>query len=244
MIGIVGGIGSYAGIDLIRKIYDLSPAQNDQEHLPINMLSIPYQVVDRTAFLLGEIEENPGFAIAEIINKLATNGCQLIGIPCNTAHAKPIFEVIEQNTPNELSILHMIEEVGKYLLQNFSGIKKIGLLATNGTITSRVYNHTLASIGVKVIQPSPDIQKNLVHPAVYDPIYGIKAQSNPVQAKARANLLEGAAYLKNQGIEALILGCTEIPLAIKEPHLWNIPVIDATEVLAQALIKHSLPFNK
>ena len=87
MIGIVGGIGSYAGIDLIRKVYDLSEATTDQEHLPVSMLSAPHKVVDRTGFLIGDTSTNPGIAIANIINTLVSNGATVIGIPCNTAHA-------------------------------------------------------------------------------------------------------------------------------------------------------------
>ena len=70
MIGIVGGIGSYAGIDLIRKIYDLTDAACDQEHLPVSMLSAPHKIIDRTKYLIGATQINPGIAISEIIDTL------------------------------------------------------------------------------------------------------------------------------------------------------------------------------
>ena len=116
MIGVVGGIGSYAGIDLIRKIYDNTNANSDQEHLPISMLSIPYKVLDRTEYLQGKIKENPGNAIAEIITKLSLTGAEIVGIPCNTAHAPQIFNVIKNKVPKQCKLLHLIEEVGKYLM--------------------------------------------------------------------------------------------------------------------------------
>jgi len=52
MIGIVGGVGSYAGIDLIKKVYDLTEASSDQDHLPVSMLSVPHKIIDRTKYLL------------------------------------------------------------------------------------------------------------------------------------------------------------------------------------------------
>ena len=68
--------------------------EKDQDHLPVAMLSIPEKVLDRTEFLLGKVNENPGLAIAEIANKLAETGAEIVGIPCNTAHSPEIFDAI------------------------------------------------------------------------------------------------------------------------------------------------------
>ena len=239
MIGIVGGVGSYAGIDLIKKIYDNTEARSDQEHLPVSMLSAPHKVKDRTKYLVGEIKENPGIAIAEIITTLSKHGAKIVGIPCNTAHAPRIFEVIKQNTPNQCKLVHLIEEVGKYITENYPAIKKVGVLSTNGTFLANVYPSILTNFGIEAIHPSEEIQKMFVHPAIYAQEYGIKAFSNPVTKKARKDLLMAASYLSRKGVEAIVLGCTEIPLAIHELQIETSMVIDATEVLAKALIRES-----
>ncbi len=239
MIGIVGGVGSYAGIDLIKKIYDNTPARSDQDHLPVSMLSAPHKVKDRTKYLIGEVKENPGLAIAEIITTLSKHGAEVIGIPCNTAHTPTIFDVIKKNTPNEIQLVHLIEEVGKYIKKRHPKIKKVGVLSTNGTFIANVYPSILAKFEIEAIHPSEEIQKMFVHPAIYAQEYGIKAFSNPVKDKARKDLLMAASYLSRKGSEAIVLGCTEIPLAITEILIEESLVIDATEVLAKALIREA-----
>ena len=70
MIGVVGGMGPYAGLDLIKKIFDLTKADQDQDHVPLAMISVPHKIEDRTKFLEGQNEKNPGIEIARIVNQL------------------------------------------------------------------------------------------------------------------------------------------------------------------------------
>jgi aspartate racemase len=239
MVGIVGGVGSYAGIDLIKKIYDSTEATSDQDHLPVMMLSAPHKILDRTRYLLGEINENPGFAIAEVISVLCHNGAKIIGIPCNTAHSPRIFDEIRRMVPRDCMLLHMVEEVGDHIVNYYPGLKRVGVLCTNGTYHSNVYGEILSRFGIDVIYPPVDIQYAFVHRAIYDPRYGIKAKSNPVTTRAKEELMMAALYLSEVGAEVIVLGCTEIPLAIQESNIGTASVIDATSVLAQALIRES-----
>ena len=112
MIGIVGGVGPYAGLDLVKKVFDNTFARSDQDHLDVVMLSMPGSIVDRTEYLEGRVEENPGLAIAGILKRLEDTGATHAGIPCNTAHAPGIFSVIERELKtmgSSISLLHMIE---------------------------------------------------------------------------------------------------------------------------------------
>lgn len=83
LIGIVGGVGPYAGVDLYRKILEQTKACKDQEHLPIAMLSLPGEICDRTAFILGETDINPAYAIVDILKKLEGVGAEVAAIACN-----------------------------------------------------------------------------------------------------------------------------------------------------------------
>ncbi|MCJ7713906.1 aspartate/glutamate racemase family protein, partial [Candidatus Bathyarchaeota archaeon] len=85
------------------------------------------------------------------------------------------------------------------------------------------------------------MQESLIHPAIYHPSYGIKTVSNPIHPQARENLIKGISFLKEEGAQAVILGCTEIPLAITEKKINDILLIDPTTVLARALIRFSNP---
>lgn len=236
VIGIVGGVGPYAGLDLSRKIFDQTRATSDQEHLPVAMLSEPERIEDRTAFLLGQTSENPAIAIAEIIGQLHACGATVVGIPCNTAHARPIFDEIRRRIPAEVTLIHMIDEVGRYIRATYPDYEKIGMLGTTGTRLAGVYPDTLTTYGLRTLQVSEETQQQLIHPAIYDPDYGIKARSYPVSARAQAQLRAGLDELVQQGAQAIILGCTEIPLAVTEPTYHGVPLIDATKILARALI--------
>ena len=95
MIGIVGGIGPYAAVDLIKKVYDNTVATCDQEHLDTVLLSMSSKIEDRTEYLIGKVKINPAYAIAEVLLKLQDVGVTVAGIPCNTAHSSKIFSVIQ-----------------------------------------------------------------------------------------------------------------------------------------------------
>jgi len=239
MIGVVGGVGSYAGVDLIRKIYDHTDAVSDQEHLPVSMLSVPRSIVDRTEFILGRSTVNPGVAIAEVITTLSSMGAEVIGIPCNTAHVSIIYDVIAAHKDSSCTLIHMVEEVAAYVKKSHSSISKVGILGTTGTVIGDVYSDIFSKYGIEIIYPSEDIQNLFVHPAIYDLAYGIKSCTNPVTTKAKNDLAMAASFLSRKGAEAIVLACTEIPLALTEKALEGICLIDATTILAKALIRES-----
>ena len=241
MIGVIGGMGPHAGIDLVQKIFNQTKAASDQDHLPIAMLSIPHSISDRTEFLLGKSDVNPASAISEVIGTLSKIGACIIGMPCNTAHAKPIFNEIIERIPKEVKLVHMINEVSKFIKNKYPSVYNVGILSATGTFISLVYPNSLSQHGLNGIQVSEAIQENHISPAIYSKIHGIKAQSNPVTVQAKKDLHLGIEYLVSKGVEAIILGCTEIPLAIKDNQIKGVPLIDATGVLARALILESSP---
>ena len=244
MIGIVGGVGPYAGLDLLRKLFDNTLANSDQEHLDTVLLSLPAGIIDRTEYLLGKVKENPAFAIAEVLLELERTGAKVAGIPCNTAHAEGIFGIIQdqlQRAGSSIKVLHMINETVSFIVSTFPDITRVGVLSTTGTYLSGVYNKALKSNDFEVLLPTMEIQEAIIHPAIYDPVYGIKTVTNQVHPMARENLLKGFSYLKKQGAQAVILGCTEIPIAIPEPEVEDMVTIDPTSVLARALIYRTYP---
>lgn len=236
-IGIVGGMGTYASIDLLSKIADNTDAGTDQEHLSVFMISEPQLILDRTEYLLGNINENPGYAIAKIAERLAGMGASLIGLPCNTAHVPEIVDIVNTSLPSGCKLVNMIEEVGKFIRGNYGHVSKVGVLATNGTYRSRVYNFYLQKESISVLYPDEESQFSKVHPSIYDPEYGIKAQSKNISDRSISDLMEVVQELIARGAEALVLGCTEIPLAIREDNIDGIPIIDASDVLAKALVR-------
>lgn len=238
MIGIVGGVGPYAGIDLLKKIFDNTDSQTDQDHLDTILLTLPSQIADRTEYLIGKVRTNPGFQITDVLLKLEQAGATVAGIPCNTAHASQIFNTIQLELAQKqtnIQLFNMIDETVSFISQNYPKLTRIGVLSTTGTYKFELYKSALELRGYEVIRPSFEVQETLIHPAIYAADYGIKAISDPVHPQARADLLEGVALLKKRGAQAIIMGCTEIPLAIPK-QMDNLVMIDPTNILARALI--------
>ena len=241
MIGIIGGMGPYAGVDLVQKIFDLTKADTDQDHLSVSMLSVPKSIPDRTEFLLSKSEINPALAIADIICSLYKQGATIIGMPCNTAHAEPIFNEIVNKIPTEVNLVHMINEAADFINEKYPSVKNVGILSTTGTFITNVYPKCLSKHGLNGIQVSEEIQNTDINPAIYNSSYGIKAHSNPVNQKVIDSLNKGVKYLIKKDAEVIILGCTEIPLALTQNEINGIPLIDSTKILARALIIESSP---
>jgi aspartate racemase len=241
MIGVVGGMGPYAGLDLVQKIFDNTQAKIDQDHIPVSMISIPHSIRDRTKFLLDNSLTNPAIAIADVIHKLREQGATVIGMPCNTAHAGPIFDEIQNRIPPDIFFVHMIQEVVRHIKNQYSSIQNVGILATTGTMKAKVYHDELIENKLNPITISQDEQDTIVEPAIYDKGFGIKAYSNPISPKARDKLETAVKLLVTEGAETVILGCTEIPLALPESNYNGIPLIDSTAILARALIFNSNP---
>ncbi|MCZ7670041.1 MAG: aspartate/glutamate racemase family protein [Chloroflexi bacterium] len=177
-IGIVAGVGPFAGLDLLSKILTETAVAKDQDHLPIYSLSQPHEILDRTEYLLGLVAENPGYALARQLQKLAAMGAEVAGIPCNTAYAPVIFNVIKaelEKTNCPIQLLHMIEEVGRFLHDTHPQMETIGVLSTTGAYRAQIYPQVLEPLGFTVVVPDETMQVNGIHPAIYDPIYGIKA---------------------------------------------------------------------
>lgn len=238
-IGVLGGVGPYAGLDLMRKIFDQTSAHCDQDHLPVIQYSLSHKIPDRTAFLLGQSNDNPGLAIGEIMVGLARSGATVIGMPCNTAHSPAILDAALASLEKsgcKVRFVHMIDAVVKSIRTRWPALHKVGVLSTIGTYETRIYQDALGKAGFEVLFPDAE-GRGRVQDAISNAEYGIKAQSNPVTERAYSQLSEEARKLVEQGAEAVVLGCTEIPLALTERELHGVPLVDATFVLATALIE-------
>lgn len=238
MIGIVGGVGPLAGLDVFKKIIEETVVEKDQDHLPVLLMSYPHKIVDRTEFLIGKIDTNPGFALANIIQNLAASGAKVAAIPCNTAHAEPIFkEVTAQLAENnvQIKLLHLVKETVKHIQAN-NPQARVGVLSTTGTKKTGLYKNILLAADLEILEPDDEWQHR-VHEAVYSKNYGIKAFSSPITPKAVEELNLAMDVLIAQGATHFILGCTELPLALPQRTYRKIPLIDPNRIIARALIR-------
>ena len=241
-IGIVGGVGPYAGLDLEKKVFDNVDAKCDQDYPDVMMISAPSLITDRSYYILHPETDNPCTGIEYVIQRLSEAGATHIGIPCNTAHSPIIMnqvrKFIELNGI-DVTLLNIVEETYKWVKENCKS-KDIVLYCTMGTYASGVYRSFFDSDEkYNIIEPDDD-DKELIWNAIYSREYGIKAFSNPVKEQALDNLMKVTQKMMARGYDTIIMGCTEIPLAMGRFKL-PITLIDPAKILARALVKAVCP---
>ena len=223
IIGILGGMGPEATVDLFYKIIKFTPAEKDQDHLRIIIDNNP-KIPDRTAAILGK-GEDPLPALRESARNLEKAGANFIIIPCNTAHY--FLPSIQESV--KISVLNMIEETAKETLKKIPSIQKVGLLASVGVYETKIYHQHFKKFNIEVISPEEKDKEK-----VMKVIYAVKAGN--LSEEVKKNIISIAQKLIDKGTEAIIAGCTEIPLILKEGDV-SAPIIDPTQVLAKAAVQ-------
>ena len=240
IIGIIGGMGPEAGFDLARKITAMTVAKLDQDHHSVVVVSSPSKIPDRTAFLTGRTDVNPAGPIISELVRLEACGATVAAIACNTAHAprimEPILAAIEQRGLR-IRLLHLVEETVRSLAELPGTVRLVGILGTRATIQFGLYESALTAAGYESLVPDIGHLESRTWPAIYDSDRGIKARSSPVTEWARERVQDGIHHLLGRGADAVILGCTELPLALSgEDAPRDVPVIDPAVIMARRLI--------
>ncbi|MBB5504369.1 amino acid racemase [Paraburkholderia atlantica] len=234
-LGVVGGIGPAATVDFMGKVVRNTPAARDQDHIRIMVEQNP-QIPDRTAALLGR-GDDPTLALYAACKTLEEGGADLIAIPCNTAHA-----FVERLQPAlRVPIVNMLTCTADYLRETFPGLREVGVLATSGTLASRVYEQVLDARGLAQIAPSAAAQARLMN-AIYGP-RGAKA--GHTSGECCDDLAAAVDDLVAQGVQVIVLACTELPLLLREPVLASpggrvVRLVDPTDVLARRCVAYAL----
>jgi len=226
IIGILGGLGPEATVDLFHRIIRATPAEKDQDHLRIIIYNNP-KIPDRTAAILG-YGENPLPELIRTAKVLERAGADFIIIPCNTAHY--FYDELRKHV--NIPILHMIDLCAEWVRRNFPNIRRAGLLATIGTVKSGIYHKSFKGIGVEIITPEENSQ-NHVMKAIYEHVKAGDLEGG------RKILLRIAGELMDMNCDVIICGCTEVSLVIKNGDL-PVPVIDPLQILAENAVKKAL----
>lgn len=220
-IGIIGGMGPLAAADLFAKITRLTAAETDQAHIHV-IVDSNTAIPDRTAAILSG-GASPVPELVRSALRLESAGADVLVMSCNTAH----YFIEEVRTFTRLPFIHMIEETAKEARRRGCGCA--GLLATEGTCRTGLYDRAFAVQGVKLVKPEEALEAHIM-----DMIYqGVKAG---VKEYPLAGVREAMDALRAQGASAFVLGCTEMPLAFSMYKIEG-AVIDPTEVLARRAIE-------
>jgi aspartate racemase len=216
MIGILGGMGTQAGLDFCNKLAMLNRGKSDQEY-PLFMLYNKSNIPGRPESIgvqtkeLSLIPKSPKNIVKynKVLKSLLIgcrslekSGCKFIVIPCNTAH----YWYDDLQKKINIPIINMPREVFKHTQKKCAKNSKIGLLATEGTLKTKIYDR-LFEKNFKLIKPTDTLQKNSVNKTIkYVKMGNVKL--------AEKSIRKSINYLLKMKCKKIILGCTELPIAI------------------------------
>lgn len=223
VIGILGGMGPAATVELFSRIVNNTNATKDEDHVKLVIINDP-SIPDRTEYILGN-GQNPVPKLKENLNLLINSKVDAVIIPCMTAHAF-ITELQEESS---IPIINGIKLVEEYLNSLDIAINRVGLLATTGSVKSKAYNNYLSR---EIITPSDENQNKLM-----DIIYGEKGiKAGFINTQILNELLEIIYSLKEKGAQAFIAGCTELGLVLNNENTDEL-IIDPVDLLALKAIE-------
>lgn len=219
-IGIMGGMGPMATVDLMQKVIVATKAIKDQEHIH-TVIDNNTNVPDRSECIFGK-GPSPVPEMVKSAKLLTAMGADVIIIGCNTAH----YFLPEVQKQVKTPFINMIEETAKFC--EGEGYHTLGLLASAGTCASGIYKKEFDKLGMTLLHPE-DAEQEIIHEMIYE---GVKATNYNYDATPAQNVLRA---MEQRGVEAFILGCTEVPVAVQMYKLQGC-FVDATEVLAEKAV--------
>ncbi|MCM1187936.1 MAG: amino acid racemase [bacterium] len=219
-LGVIGGLGPMATAYFLRLVTDMTRAETDQQHLEVLLHSRP-QIPDRTAYILGKSKKSPLPDLIETGRGLAEQGAQIIAVPCITAH---YFQGQLEEAVG-VPVINAVEETAAYL--SGRNVARAGILATDGTIESGLFQKKLQEYGVEAVIPGEEAQRKVMH-LIYDDVKAGREIELPLFEQA-------SGELSRKGAEVILLACTELSL-IKRDFPIGAGYLDVMEVLARRAV--------
>jgi aspartate racemase len=224
MIGVLGGMGPLATVDFFSKVISATPAKGDADHVPMLIQSDPRIAPRPAAILSGGSSPLPELLAGR--DRLISAGATALVMPCNTAHfwytdllkgcAVPFLSIVDASV-NELAVL---ADAGS----------KIGIIATRATLAAKIFDPALVRSGYTVILPDENVMNTLVLP-------GIEFVKAGDTLRGGQLIEEAVQALLNHGARAVILACTETPVALDAlKSQLRIHCVDSTAALARCCV--------
>lgn len=226
----IGGMGSLAAAYTFDRLIKLTPAATDQEHIEV-FLHNNNHIPDRTRGILNH-GPDPLPELQRSVRILNELGSDYVIMACMTSHY--FIDALRKDSKAE--IINALAETADYTHRRWPIVRKVGLLATTGSIKLEIFQKEFARHGIQcVVFDDADQQTYFMDP-VYAP-WGIKAGF--VQGKPMERLRDGAAQLVAMGAEAIVAGCTEVPLVLSQKDI-PVPFIDTIDILAEVAIERCI----
>ena len=226
MLGVVGGMGPLATADFFVKLVAATPANDDDDHVPVLILSDP-RIPPRPPAILGD-GESPLPAMLARRDHLLSAGATVLAMPCNTAHFW--FDQLTAGCP--VPFISIVESACAEVAARAAPGAAVGLIATGATLAAHLYDSRLVAQGYRPMMPDADTMTNVVLPAIK-----LVKQGDAVQG---GRMLEPVVRrLRENGAGVVLLACTETPLALDAVNSeLRMHCIDTTAALARACVAY------
>lgn len=232
-LGVLGGMGPLATVDFLGKLIALTPAKDDEDHIPVVVSSEPH-IPPRGLAFQDKSAPSPLPGLLARRDFLAGAGVGAIAMPCNTAH----YWYDDMVEGLDIPFLHIVDAVIGALKSGGHDDAKIALIGTKATVEGRLYEDPLNEHGFHCLVADGAITADLVVPGIaLVKEYRIK-EAKPLLREAVERLLDG-------GAEAVVLGCTELPVGLDMADPWVAErCVDPTTALAQACVDWAMEARK
>jgi aspartate racemase len=224
IVGVIGGMGPEATVDLMRRVIRVTPAQDDIDHIRMIVDNNP-KVPSRINAVIEGTGESPSPILVEMGRKLQAYGADFLVIPCNTAH----YYFKDIRSAVSIPVIDMIELTVDAVLREDPALKTTGLLASQAVLQTGLYMKRFGERGVDLVYPQDELQDELMTAirTIKTGRYGIREES----------ILRSAAddVIKRKA-EALIIACTELSL-IADALDPEVKLYDSVQILAEAVVR-------
>ncbi|MFK7830384.1 MAG: aspartate/glutamate racemase family protein [Congregibacter sp.] len=226
VVGIIGGMGPEATIDLMRRVIALTPAEGDADHIHMLVDNNP-KVPSRIQALIEKTGPSPAPFIADMARGLVAQGADFLAMPCNTAHHYYAEIAAAVSAP----VLNLMQLTAAHIAVTQAGTRRLGLLASSALLQIHLYEPWFDDVGIELVYPDVARQS-----ALMNLIRAVKAGKQQLNIAA---FNEAAGMLADRGADSLLIACTE--LSVIAEHLRSPLVIeDAAQILAKSIVAKAL----
>jgi aspartate racemase len=222
IVGILGGMGPEATVDLMQRIIRLTPALDDADHIRCIVDNNP-KVPSRIKAIIEGDGEDPGPCMADMGRRLETWGADFLAIACNTAHY--YYDAVQQAV--SIPVINLIDLVADHVNDNFPNQRKIGILASPAVSMTGLYTQRFSRLGIEDVWPEPDHQASLL-----SIIRAIKKGNTG--SNVRDDYKRVCQNLMQRGAEIALIACTELSALGGDLPLKS---LDAAEILAMEIVR-------
>lgn len=223
IVGILGGMGPEATVDLMQRVIKSTPAADDIDHIRMVVDNNP-KVPSRIKALIEKNGENPTRYLREMACKLEAWGVDFLAMPCNTAHYyhKEIQSVLQ------IPLLNMIDLTVNTVVSNNPGLETVGIIASTAVLDLELYRHQFSKKDVRLLVPDVEHQQEIM-----SAIRSIKTSKYNQQVTGK--IQAAADNLVQKGAEVLLIACTEVSVIAQQLELKT-SCYDSAQVLAESIV--------